>query len=322
MVGLTAVIQHIYGTANASLIGLALSYILSVTGLLNGLISSFSETEKEMVSVERAHQFKNLDSENWNGIEQVAETWPENAQIEFQNVNLRYSEESQLALNDVSFVINQGEKVGICGRTGSGKSSLLMAIFRACEIESGNIIIDNKNIQTINLNDLRKKLSIIPQDPFLFESSLRENLDPLGMKSDNEIRNLLDETGLGAKFSNNQDILNNIIEERGKNLSSGEKQLICLARAILANRKIICIDEATAQVDFETDNLIQNVIRTKFKNTTVLTIAHRIQTIFDYDRIMVMECGKIVEFDTPQNLINDKKSLFYSLINENLNLKK
>lgn len=322
MVGLTAVIQHIYGTANASLIGLALSYILSVTGLLNGLISSFSETEKEMVSVERAHQFKNLDSENWNGIEQVTETWPENAQIEFQNVNLRYTEESQLALNNISFVINQGEKVGICGRTGSGKSSLLMAIFRACEIESGKIIIDNKNIQFMNLSDLRKKLSIIPQDPFLFESSLRENLDPLGMKSDDEIWNVLQETALGVKFSRDQDILNTMIEERGKNLSSGEKQLICLARAILANRKIICIDEATAQVDFETDNLIQNVIRSKFKNTTVLTIAHRIQTIFDYDRIMVLDSGRIAEFDTAQNLINDKNSLFYSLVNENPNLNK
>lgn len=319
IVGLIAVIQHMYGTANASLIGLALSYILSVTGLLNGLISSFSETEKEMVSVERAYQFKNLESENWNGIEAVSDAWPENAQVEFQNVNLRYTGESQLALNNVSFFINSGEKIGICGRTGSGKSSLLMAIFRACEIESGKIIIDNKNIQSINLNCLRTKISIIPQDPFLFESTLRENLDPLSTKSDDEIWAVFQETGLDKKLSKNRDILNMVIEERGKNLSSGEKQLICIVRAILANRKIICIDEATAQVDFETDSLIQNAIRTKFKDTTVLTIAHRIQTIFDYDRIMVMDSGKIAEFDSVQNLINNKNSLFYSLINENSN---
>nr|APD26503.1 ATP-binding cassette transporter subfamily C member 10 protein [Brachionus koreanus] len=322
MVGLIAVVQHIYGTANASLIGLALSYILSVTGLLNGLIGSFSETEKEMVSVERAYQFKNLESENWHGIEQVTEAWPENGQIEFQNVNLRYTGESQLALNNVSFFVYPGEKIGICGRTGSGKSSLLMAIFRACEIESGKIAIDNKNIQSINLNDLRKTMSIIPQDPFLFESTLRENLDPLGTKNDDEIWSMFLETGLDKKLNKNRDILNMIIEERGKNLSSGEKQLICIVRAILANRKIICIDEATAQVDFETDSLIQNAIRTKFKNTTVLTIAHRIQTIFDYDRILVMDNGNIAEFDTVQNLINNKNSLFYSLVNESTNLKK
>nr|QNH67891.1 ATP-binding cassette transporter subfamily C member 10 [Brachionus rotundiformis] len=322
IVGLTAVVQHIYGTSNASLVGLALSYILSVTGLLNGLITSFSETEKEMVSVERAYQFRNLDSENWQGVEQVAETWPDQAKIEFKNVNLRYTGWSPLALNNVSFVINHGEKIGICGRTGSGKSSLLMALFRGCEINSGRIVIDSKNIQNLNLNDLRQKLSIIPQDPFLFEATLRENLDPFGQISDDEMWDVLQETGLDGKFGKNVAILDTMIEERGKNLSSGERQLICLLRAILTKRKIICIDEATAQVDLETDNLIQKVIRSKFKDTTVLTIAHRIQTIFDYDRILVMDGGKVAEFDSVQNLINNKNSLFYSLVNESLNLKK
>nr|UOU03344.1 ATP-binding cassette subfamily C10 [Brachionus rubens] len=320
LVGLTAVVQHVYGTANASLIGLALSYILSVTGLLNGLITSFTETEKEMVSVERAHQFKNLDSENWDGIEEVSQLWPLNPKIEFENVSLRYKEESQLALNDISFVINPGEKIGICGRTGSGKSSLLMALFRGCEIESGRILIDDKNIHSLNLTDLREKLSIIPQDPFLFESTLRENLDPFGLRTDEQLWEVLKETRLDAKYGQTLSGLDTIIEERGKNVSSGEKQLMCLARAILADRKILCIDEATAQVDFETDNLIQETIRSKFKNTTVLTIAHRINTIFDCDKILVMDNGRVAEFDTVKSLLENKKSLFYSLVNETRNI--
>ncbi|CAF0839258.1 unnamed protein product [Brachionus calyciflorus] len=320
LVGLTAVIQHMYGTANASLIGLALSYILSVTGLLNGLITSFSETEKEMVSVERAHQFKNLDSENWDGIEVVDQQWPLNPSIEFQNVTLKYKEESHLALNNVNFFVKPGEKIGICGRTGSGKSSLLMAIFRGCEIESGHILIDNKDTRNLSLKDLRERLSIIPQDPFLFESTLRENLDPSGQRSDEELWQVLKETRLDQKFMQNAAGLDMIIEETGKNLSVGEKQLICLARAILTNRKILCIDEATAQVDFETDNLIQETIRNKFRDTTVLTIAHRINTIFDYDKILVMDNGRVAEFNTVKNLMDDKNSLFYALVNETRNL--
>lgn len=179
-VGFTAVFQHIYsGTANASLIGLALSYILSVTGYLNGLISSFTETEKEMVSVERAHQFSNLEPENWTGSDDtvLAPNWPVKPDIEFADVKLSYSSTGDnFALDGISFRVNAGEKIGICGRTGSGKSSLLMALFRAAEICEGEIRVDGKNIRKLNLQDLRERLSIIPQDPFLFKSTLRENL--------------------------------------------------------------------------------------------------------------------------------------------------
>nr|QUF59457.1 ATP-binding cassette transporter Abcc10 [Brachionus angularis] len=322
IVGITAVIQHMYGTANASLIGLALSYILSVTGLLNGLITSFTETEKEMVSVERAHQFKNLEQENWLGFEQITDLWPLNPKLEFKNVCLRYKEDSMLALNNVTFEINPGEKIGICGRTGSGKSSLLTALFRGAELESGDIRIDDVNVRSLNLHDLRDKLSIIPQDPFLFESSLKENLDPTCLKTDDELWSALKDVNLDTKFRTLENELNFQIEERGKNLSCGEKQLICLARAILSNRKILCIDEATAQVDFETDNFIQETIRTKFRGVTVLTIAHRINTIFDYDKILVMDAGKVAEFDTTKNLLENKNSLFYSLVNETKSLKK
>jgi ATP-binding cassette subfamily C (CFTR/MRP) protein 10 len=318
IVGFTAVFQHVYSTANASLIGLALSYILSVTGLLNGVISSFTETEKEMVSVERANQFENLEPEKWHGTIKVPHTWPLTPRIEFTNVVLRYKEDANNALDSVSFTVSAGEKIGICGRTGSGKSSLFMSLFRGAEINSGSICIDKINIANLDLSDLREKMSIIPQDPFLMSGTLRENLDPTNTKSDDEIWQALEKCRLDTKFKSEQDEkgLDFEVEERGKNLSSGEKQLICLARALLSNRNILCIDEATASVDFETDSFIQKTIRSEFENVTVLTIAHRINTIFDYDKILVMDGGKVAEFDTVKNLIADKSSLFYNLVHE------
>ena len=317
VVGFTAVLQHVYSTSNASLIGLALSYILSITDLLNGLIGSFTETEKEMVSVERAHQFQNLESENWLGIEHaVTSAWPVLPTIEFSDVFLRYKNDANNALDNVSFKIKAGEKLGICGRTGSGKSSLFTALFRGCEINSGSIRIDNVNTANLNLTALREKLSIIPQDAFLFEGSLRENLDISGSRSDPEMWTALGEVRLAEKFRNESNGLDAQIEEKGKNLSIGERQLVCLARAILANRNILCIDEATANVDFESDNFIQETIKSKFKDVTVMTIAHRIHTIVDYDRILVMNNGRVAEFDTPSALLSNKTSLFYSLVNE------
>jgi ATP-binding cassette subfamily C (CFTR/MRP) protein 10 len=326
LVGITALIQHVYSTANASLIGLALSYILSVTGLLNGLIGSFTETEKEMVCVERAHQFQNLESENWHGVEPEAEhlvtrAWPALPSIEFTNVVLKYTsdEASQKALANVSFRVNAGEKVGICGRTGSGKSSLLTALFRGCELTAGSIRVDNVNVAHIGLSELRSKLSIIPQDPFLFEGSLRENLDPSGQRTEAELWAVLHDVRLESKFRSSEYAtagLDTIIAEKGKNLSTGERQLVCLARAMLTSRPILCIDEATAAVDYETDRFIQETIRSQFTGVTVLTIAHRINTIVDCDRILVMDGGRVAEFDTPSRLLANKASLFYSLVNE------
>ena len=279
-----------------------------MTGLLNGLITSFTETEKEMVSVERAHQFEKIESENWLGIEETPNGWPNEPLIEFINVSIQYNSEDDNALNGMSFRINPGEKIGICGRTGSGKSSLFMALFRGEELKSGTIKIDNVNIRNINLNTLRKSMSIIPQDPFLFDGTLRENLDPSNLNDDNQLWNALRKCRLDAKFQADPAGLDLKIDEKGKNLSSGEKQLVCLARAILTNRKILCIDEATASVDFETDKFIQKTIRDEFKQFTVLTIAHRIETILDYDRICVLDKGKIIEFDSPNNLIANQNS--------------
>ena len=317
VVGFTAVFQHIYSTANASLIGLALSYILSVTGLLNGLITSFTETEKEMVSVERCSQFRDLESEEWAGTRTVDSAWPSTPKVEFSHVCLRYKEGASLALNNVSFSVKPGEKIGICGRTGSGKSSLLMALFRGAELESGVVKIGDLSTRTLSLSDLREKLSIIPQDPFLFDGTLRENIDPTRTKGDDELWRALAKVRLEEKFKNNESSgLDTLIEERGRNLSCGEKQLVCLARAIISERRILCIDEATASVDFETDSFIQHTIKREFRDVTVLTIAHRINTIFDYDRIIVMDGGRVAEFDTVENLLADRTSIFYGLVNE------
>ncbi len=322
MVGLTAVIQHVYSSsANASLIGLALSYILSVTGLLNGLVGSFTETEKEMVSVERAHQFQHLDSENWTSPAAAqsvldSRTWPSLPTIEFTDVVLQYKEDGVRALDGVSFRVNAGEKIGICGRTGSGKSSLFTALFRGCEVSAGSIRIDDVNIANLDLKTLRQKMSIIPQDPFLFEATLRENLDTTGERSEAELWSALRAVRLESKLRHEPHGLDSPIEEKGKNLSQGERQLVCLARAVLIDRKILCIDEATASVDFETDNFIQETIQSQFGGVTVLTIAHRVNTIVDYDRILVMDAGKVAEFDSPRKLMANKNSLFYGLVNE------
>ena len=315
IVSFTGVVHQLYSSnLNASLIGLALSYILSVTGLLNGLINTLTETEKEMVSVERTNQFQNIESENWYGTRKVDVNWPVKPIIEFNHVCLNYQPEAPNALDNLSFYINAGEKIGIVGRTGSGKSSLFMALFRAFELNSGRILIDNVNISQLDLTQLREKISIIPQDPFLFSGTLRENLDPHKRRSDNEIWNALEKCRLFEKIRGLNKGLELEVEERGRNFSTGEKQLVCLARAILSQTKILCIDEATASVDFETDSFIQATIRNEFKATTVMTIAHRINTIFDYDKVIVMNNAKIIEFDTVENLMANKASTFYGLV--------
>ncbi len=287
---------------------MALSYILSVTGLLNGLITTFTETEKEMISVERTHQFKNLDKENLKGSIRVNENWPIQGNIQFIDVCLRYSDGSKYALDDVNLSIIGGEKIGIVGRTGSGKSSLFTSLFRLVELNSGVILIDGIPIRNLDLLRLRRAMSIITQDPFLFNSSLRDNIDPYETYTNDEIRQVLDKCRLNALS------LDLAVEENGKNLSCGQRQLICLARALLTNAKILCIDEATASIDYETDNYIQEILRTQFQSVTILTIAHRINTILDYDKVIVMNNGKLIEFDTINNLLNSKYSYFKQLV--------
>ncbi len=204
--------------------------------------------------------------------------------------------------------------MGVVGRTGAGKSSLTLALFRIIEAVEGSIYIDDVQISKLGLYDLRSRLTIIPQDPVLFTGTLRLNLDPFEKHSDQEIWQSLELAHLKAFVSSLEAGLSHQVSEGGDNLSVGQKQLICLARALLRKSKIIVLDEATAAVDIETDQLIQTTIRKEFKDCTIITIAHRLNTILDYDRVLVMDRGQVAEFDSPQALLKKSKSLFYEMI--------
>ncbi|KAG8145850.1 hypothetical protein E2320_012309 [Naja naja] len=232
--------------------------------------------------------------------------WPQEGRVEFRGYGLRYRSDMDPVLRDVSVVVRGGEKVGIVGRTGAGKSSLMLGLFRIKEAAEGEILIDGVNIARIGLHDLRFKITIIPQDPILFSGSLRMNLDPFEQYSDDDVWMSLELAHLKAFVSSLPDKLLHECSEGGENLSVGQRQLVCLARALLRKSKILVLDEATAAVDLETDSLIQSTIRTQFEGCTVLTIAHRLNTIMDYTRVIVLEKGRIVECGAPADLIESR----------------
>ena len=220
-------------------------------------------------------------------------------------------------LKDLSFRIRGGEKIGIVGRTGAGKSSLITTIFRLTQ-PTGSIIIDGIDTGSISLSQLRRCLSIIPQEPILFSGNIRRNLDPCNEKSDKELWDAIEKVQLKSKIQSLPAKLDSPVSECGTDFSVGQKQLVCLARAILRKNRILILDEATANVDPRTDQLIQQTIRTEFAHCTVLTIAHRLNTIIDYDKVMVLDAGTLAQFDTPYNLIKCEEGIFYELF-DNLN---
>ncbi|XP_052537401.1 ATP-binding cassette sub-family C member 10 [Tympanuchus pallidicinctus] len=309
-----AIIQHQKQIGNPGLVGLALSYALSVTNLLSGLISSFTTTETMMVSVERTEEYTtDIPMEPQNKLVQVAADWPSQGLVEFQQVILAYRAGLPNALDGVSFTVYPGEKVGIVGRTGSGKSTLFLALFRMLELKAGRILLDGVDSQLVGLEELRSRLAIIPQDPFLFSGSIRENLDPQGKWTDAELHEVLEQCHLRDAVTQIGG-LDSELGERGKSLSVGQRQLVCLARALLTQAKVLCIDEATASVDQKTDQLLQQTIRQRFADKTVLTIAHRLNTILDSDRVLVMQAGRVVELDSPACLSKKDGSLFQRLL--------
>ncbi|KAJ2534066.1 Canalicular multispecific organic anion transporter 1 [Coemansia sp. RSA 1935] len=247
--------------------------------------------------------------------------WPSNGQIEFCNYSMQYNPTSSLVLCNLSFAVGCQEKIGIVGRTGAGKSSLVQAIMRMVEPAAGKIIIDGIDIATIGLHDLRSRISVIPQDPVLFYGSIRDNLDPMDEYTDDEvwaairathIEGLLEKpTEKYVEDPDDDDMgvwvegigLDKWVMYGGNNFSVGERQLLSLCRALLWKRKILVLDEATANIDNKTDQLIQTILRNEFKDCTILTIAHRLNTVMDCDRILVMNQGTVAEFDTPENLL-------------------
>ncbi|CAM1331877.1 ABCC10 (predicted) [Pycnogonum litorale] len=308
------IVKHHFSSVSSGFIGLAISSSFAVNSTLKDLVIYFASVEKHMVSVERANEYiEQTVSESDDGIIDLPTRWPECGVVRFCNIYLRYRENLPFVLKDINFEAKPAEKIGIVGRTGSGKSSLLSLLFRMVDHQTGDIYIDDVNIDDLKLSDLRSKITIIPQDPFLFSGTIRENIDPRGEHTDSEIWNALESCQLRHMVQNRLGGLDGNVGEQGKELSSGQKQLLCLARAIITNAKVLCIDEATASVDRETDRLIQETIRKVFKDNTVLTIAHRIDTIMHCDRMLVLSEGRIVEFDTPGNLLQNDESVFYNL---------
>ncbi|NXP08873.1 MRP6 protein, partial [Thinocorus orbignyianus] len=297
--------------------GFSISYALQITGVLNWMVRSWTEIENNIVSVERVREYSRTPKEApWtrNGKPQD-QVWLTEGRIEFRNYSLRYRPNLELALKHVNLTINGQEKIGITGRTGAGKSTLAVGLLRLVEAAEGTIIIDGLDIAQLGLHDLRTKITVVPQDPVLFSGSLRMNLDPLNRCTDADIWTALELTQLKNFVADLPDQLEYKCTDQGENLSTGQKQLVCLARALLQKAKILILDEATAAVDLETDLQIQSTLRTHFKDSTVLTIAHRINTIMDCDRILVLDNGWIAEFDTPENL-KAQKGLFYRLMEE------
>ncbi|XP_043661842.1 multidrug resistance-associated protein 1 isoform X6 [Drosophila teissieri] len=304
------------GQTNPGLVGLSVSYALQVTQTLNWLVRMSSDIETNIVSVERIKEYGETKQEAPWELEQdknKPKNWPQEGRVEFQNFQVRYREGLDLVLRGVSFNIKGGEKVGIVGRTGAGKSSLTLALFRIIEAAGGRISIDGVDIASMGLHMLRSRLTIIPQDPVLFSGSLRINLDPFEIKTDDEIWKALELSHLKSFVKSLNAGLNHEISEGGENLSVGQRQLVCLARALLRKTKVLVLDEATAAVDLETDDLIQKTIRTEFKECTVLTIAHRLNTILDSDKVIVLDKGQITEFASPTELLDNPKSAFYSM---------
>ncbi|XP_032595398.1 multidrug resistance-associated protein 1 isoform X14 [Drosophila grimshawi] len=304
------------GQTNPGLVGLSVSYALQVTQTLNWLVRMSSDIETNIVSVERIKEYGETKQEApWEleSDKQKPKNWPADGRVEFQNFQVRYREGLDLVLRGVSFNITGGEKVGIVGRTGAGKSSLTLALFRIIESAGGKILIDGVDIASMGLHMLRSRLTIIPQDPVLFSGSLRSNLDPFEIKTDEELWKALELSHLKAFAKSLAAGLNHEISEGGENLSVGQRQLVCLARALLRKTKVLILDEATAAVDLETDDLIQKTIRSEFKECTVMTIAHRLNTILDSDKVIVLDKGQITEFASPDELLGNPKSAFYSM---------
>lgn len=302
-------------TITGGLVGLSVSYALSVTQTLNWLVRMTSDVETNIVAVERIKEYTETTQEaEWEiPAKKPQKDWPEQGVVKFNNYSTRYREGLDLVVKNIDCNISGGEKIGIVGRTGAGKSSLTLALFRIIEAAGGNITIDDIDISKIGLHDVRRRLTIIPQDPVLFSGTLRMNLDPFNLYEDEKVWSALEHSHLKGFVSGLNAGLQHEVSEGGENLSVGQRQLVCLARALLRKTRVLVLDEATAAVDLETDDLIQQTIRREFADCTVITIAHRLNTIMDSSRVLVLDKGEIREFDSPENLLKDKKSIFYSM---------
>ncbi|KAL8559263.1 hypothetical protein ACOMHN_040387 [Nucella lapillus] len=308
------------GSMDAGMVGLSVTYSMTLMGMFQWGVRQSAEVENQMISVERVLEYSRLPSEA--ELESSSEKggrpppdWPQEGSVRAEDLCLRYSPDKPLVLKNVSFHIKAREKIGIVGRTGAGKSSLITALFRLVE-PSGGLSIDGVDLSRLGLHDLRRSISIIPQDPVLFTGTLRGNLDPFLRHSDQQLWTALAEVQLKWVVEDLPCGLETRVCEGGVNFSVGQRQLICLARAVLRQNRILLIDEATANVDPKTDELIQQTLNAKFKDCTVLTIAHRLHTIMESDRVMVLSEGEVVELDAPHLLLQKQSGTFHAMVQQ------
>ncbi|KAL1948838.1 hypothetical protein VTO73DRAFT_10644 [Trametes versicolor] len=324
VVGITAFVAVLSPGIDASMAGFALTFASSLLVDLLLLVRRFVGLEQSMVAVERVKEFSELPREPPEFIEpRPSASWPTSGAITCENLVIRYAPDLPNVLHNLNFEIRPGEKVGVLGRTGSGKSTLALSFFRFVEPTEGRILVDGLDISKIGLTDLRSKLTIIPQDPTILSGTLRSTLDVFGEYQDAEIYEALRRVHLipageasEESESVNANVFRNLdspVSEAGENFSTGEKQLLCMARAILKRSRVLLMDEATASVDYATDELIGKTIRHEFADSTILTIAHRLRTVIDYDRVMLLDQGRIAEFDKPATLLADPQSKFHAL---------
>lgn len=318
--------------SSPALVAFAIVYLNIISGHLQAALLQLVWVESEFGAVQRMlwyhpsqnnvvyeanainPEYRLEDKLKGNGAA-AASKWPHAGAIDIKGLKLRYRRDFDYVLDLKSVRIGPGEKIGVCGRTGAGKSSLMAALFRLVEPElSSSIVIDGIECTKLGLDPLRKNLTIIPQDPILFMGTLRFNLDPFSEYEDAAIWSVLRKCDLEKVIRVRKDQLECRVLENGANFSEGQKQLICIARALLKDTRCLLLDEATSSIDKETDHLIQTLIRKHFKSTTVLCIAHRLETILDYDRILVLKNGKIAEFDTPRALMLKKRGLFAEMV--------
>uniref|UniRef100_A0A1J3J3N2 ABC-type xenobiotic transporter n=1 Tax=Noccaea caerulescens TaxID=107243 RepID=A0A1J3J3N2_NOCCA len=306
------------GVIDPSLAGLAVTYGLSLNTMQAWLIWTLCNLENKIISVERILQYASVSSEPPLVIEsnRPEQSWPSRGEVDIRDLQVRYAPHMPLVLRGITCTFKGGLRTGIVGRTGSGKSTLIQTLFRIVEPSAGEIRIDGVNILTIGLHDLRLRLSIIPQDPTMFEGTVRSNLDPLEEYTDDQIWEALDKCQLGDEVRKKEQKLDSSVSENGENWSMGQRQLVCLGRVLLKRSKILVLDEATASVDTATDNLIQKTLRDHFADCTVITIAHRISSVIDSDMVLLLSNGIIEEYDSPVRLLEDKSSSFSKLVAE------
>ena len=302
------------------IIGIILTYSLVLQEDMIEFLSSFSNFENTMTKMERSLSYTKIISERPQTLtsDLALRDWPSKGEILFENYNVKYRNDLDIVLKNINFHLKPGEHLGVVGRTGSGKSTITLCLFRILEAYSGKIYIDGVDISRVGLKKLRESITIIPQDSTLMNGTLRYNIDPVNAYTDKEIIHVMKKIGFDYIINLNKDGLDQNISENGSNLSIGEKQLICITRAILRKSKIIVLDEATASIDYKTEEIIQKALNEILTNSTMISIAHRIKTVMNSDKILVLENGEIIEFDTPKNLLSNKNSYFYDFYSKSL----